>query len=298
MALHTKAFESGVKMEDVYRHCSISRQAYFQGKERFERERHMMSEILKQVIGYRCHKDARAGSRSLFYNLSIKRQFGIGISKFERLMAVYGGTLMTLRTRVITTRSCWRSKKYPNLVSGLLVTGINVLVVGDLTYLAIGKYRYYLFCLTDVYSARIVGYCFHQRMRAEEAYRALMQWHSLRGASSLIDCLHHTDGGSQYFSDLYLGQMQKMQLKISVATNCLENGYAEQRNGLIKHHLLPTLKYIEGAKVHAEVKQAIHFYNHERKQENLGWQSPVEYEAYVLSLTDRPIKELHTFETR
>lgn len=283
-------------MEDLYHYCSISRQGYFQARLRYEQELQMMEAILKIVRSYRVRKDARAGSRSLHQNLNIKSQFGLGINKFEQLMSAYRGSLMPLRTRIITTKSCPRSKRYLNLANGLVISNINELVVGDLTYLVIGKSRYYLFCLTDVYSCRIVGYCLSQRMRATEAYEALRQWWRLRGEDALVECCHHTDGGSQYFSNLYLRQMEKMKLCISVVRNCLENGYAEQRNGLIKHHLLPTLKGFSTSNLQKEFEKLIYFYNHERKQEGLDWRSPVAHEAYIKTLADRPKKKLYTFE--
>jgi transposase InsO family protein len=265
-------------MEHFYHYLGVTRQAYFQAVSRKAPKEILIAEITELVKEYRTKHDRRAGSRSLYYNLAIKSRFDIGISKFEQLMSQEGLSLVVLRVNVVTTKSTLQSWNYSNLAEGLAISGINKLVVGDLTYVAIGSGRYFLFCLTDVYSARIVGYHLGERMRAEEAKKAFDMWLKLRSEAALNSCIHHTDGGSQYFSRLYLAAILSLKIKVSVAKNCLENGYAEQRNGLIKHHLLPTINLSKGKLLSKEMDRIIDHYNHERKQEKLNWLSPVAYE--------------------
>ena len=83
------------------------------------------------------------------------------------------------------------------------------------------------------------------------------------------------------------------QLQISVAKTCIENGYAEQRNGLIKHHLLPTVRMKNGVGLSREIKRIFNFYNEERKQQALGWKSPKEYEQQIAQQDHREQKQLH-----
>jgi putative transposase len=275
-------------MDHFYRHVGISRQGFQQGFRGYEAECSLMREIEEKVAIYRSEHDRRAGSRSLYYNLNIKVEFGLGINKFERLMSAYNLTLAPMRVRVVTTQSCLQSWNYANLAEGMEIDDINQLVVGDLTYISMGRYRYYLFGLTDVYSSRLVGYKLHTRMRAIEALAAFEMWIELRGKENVNGCVHHTDGGRQYFSHIYMQAMDAGKLKVSVARNCLQNGYAEQRNGLIKHHLLPTVKSSIGAGLTRGINQIMYFYNHKRKQQALGWRSPVEYEAYIATLENKP----------
>lgn len=286
----------GIAMEKFYRYVGISRQGFFSALSRQLDHQCQWEDITRLVKEYRELKDRRAGSRSLHQNLGIKATFGIGVSKFERLMSETGLCLAPLRTKVVTTRSSMQSWNYPNLVNGLSISGISEVVVGDLSYVNIGRYRYFLFCLTDLYSARIVGYHLGSRMRAEEAKRALDMWVGLRGEENLKGCIHHTDGGSQYFSFLYLDALKQKDIEVSCAENCLMNGYAEQRNGLLKHHLLPTIKCTEGSGLNREIEKVMHVYNYERKQQALGWQSPVEFEAKISLIKDRSTKDLYKFE--
>jgi len=297
MRLRDQRRQTGLIMEALYGYLGITRQGFYQGLHRQASQRELMQEVEVQARQYRAEKDRRAGSRSLFYNLDIKGQFGIGVTKFESLMSNYGLTLAPLRIRVVTTKSVLQSWNYDNLINGRAINGINQVVAGDLTYVSMGAFRYYLFGLTDVYSARSVGLWASDRMRAEDAKKALDAWITLRGKDNIKGCIHHSDGGSQYFSDLYQKQLNDHFILISVAQNCLENGFAEQRNGLFKHHLIPTMsiRYLKGFQ--AGLKGIDYFYNYQRKQQGLGWRTPVEYEHYIerLDQADRPVKILHDF---
>ena len=296
--LHRTRLNHGVAMQRFYSYVGVSRQGYYQTLKRRRLEHEMMKSITDEVRLYREKKDSRAGSRSLYYNLAISNQFGIGVTKFEQLMSEYGQSLLPLRTKVVTTQSCYQSWNYNNLTNGLIINDVNVLVVGDLTYLNIGKNRYYMFCLTDVYSARVVGCHLGSRMRKEEAIAALKMWLKLRGRGKLKQCIHHTDGGSQYFSEEYLSILNKGEIAISVARSCQENGHAEQKNSVIKNHLISTVQSSSKKGLTQSIKRIMYFYNHERKQESLGWRSPVEFEIYIQGIKDKPELLLHDFKTR
>lgn len=293
--LSIERLSHGIAMERFYEFSGISRQAYFQSKERLKQYQRMLDQLTKLVVSYRSSKDFRAGSRSLYYNLDIKSKFDIGVTKFEQIMSKHRLSLKQLRVRIITTKSTTASRKYNNLINGFVVTGVCQLVVGDLTYINFWTKRYYLFCLRDIYSSRIVGYSLSQRMRAQDAQVALTMLVKLRGKPALKGCIHHTDGGSQYFSERYLGQMNDLHLTISRAENCLQNGYAEQINGLLKNHLIPLIKSPRTNFVKA-IDKLIYIYNTERKQQRLGWLSPIEFEMSLENRKDVPKIKLYNFE--
>jgi len=291
--LHPKILQLNQPLSFLYEVAGMSRQAYHKGI------RNMIDEDVKWrtlphlVNDYRSKHDSRAGSRSLYFNLNVKEVFGVGINTFERKMASLDLTLRPLRTRVVTTQSSIQSWNYSNLIQGLEVIGINQVVVGDLTYVTVGIHRYYLFCLTDVYSARIVGWSLAIDMKADKAMEALRMLIRVRGKPSLKNCIHHTDGGAQYFSRMYLKSLHVLGMRISRADNCLENGHAEQKNGYIKHHLLPNVRGETLSSVQKQVARLIDYYNNHRKQAGLGWLSPKDFEETQI----RRNLKLHNFET-
>jgi putative transposase len=293
--LSNQRAEHGLPMGLFYQFAGITRQGFYQANQRLNAYAARDKEIIDLVIAYRRHKDARAGSRQLYYNLDIKARFDIGVTKFEQILSRLKLSLKRLRVRVVTTKSTSASWAYSNQTNGIVLTGINQLIVGDLTYIDYWLIRYYLFCLRDVYSSRIVGFSLSTRMRAKDALVALDMVVSLRGKKALEGCIHHTDGGSQYFSDLYRGKMIDLDFEISRAENCLQNGYAEQINGLIKNHLIPTIQPNQSHFPRA-IARLIKRYNEERKQEQLDWMSPVEFEANIQNREDVPKVILHNFE--
>jgi transposase InsO family protein len=287
-----------ISMERFYGYVGISRQGFFQAVSRLESKQLLISQIANLVHDYREKKDRRAGSRSLHANLGIKARFDMGITRFEQLMSDNGLSLAPLRTRVVTTKSSMQSWNYPNLANGLLVNNINQVVVGDLTYVYLEGRRYFLFCLTDIYSARIVGYHIGLNMRAQDAKRALNMWIRLRKRENLQGCIHHTDGGSQYFSELYLSELKRLGVQVSCAENCLMNGYSEQRNGLLKHHLLPTINRSGESELKGELRRIMRVHNYERKQKALGWLSPAAFEEKISTISDTPKLNLYKFKTK
>lgn len=294
-AIKLKQTEHRIPMWKFYAEFDITRQGFHQAERAFEAKQAMIKQIADMVIKYRTKVDCRAGSRTIYYNLGIKDLFNIGVTKFEAMLSAYSLALKPLRVRVITTKSDKQSWNYPNLANGLRIDNINQLVVGDITYVYIDGKRYYLFCLTDVYSARIVGHCFSTRMRSIEAQSAARRWIKLRVENCLLTCIHHTDGGTQYFSGEYLKVLNDLEVQISCAKNCLQNGYAEQRNGLIKHHLLPTMQVNSVHGMARNIDRIIKRYNYDRKQKALGWKSPVEFEEHIKKTGIRPVRNLFKF---
>ena len=298
MRLKTESVKAGITMEQAYKFVGITRQGFHEKIKRHEREKRLISSIELLVNKYRKERDRRAGSRSLYHNLEIKSKYNLGVTRFERLLSENKLCLAPLRIKIVTTKSDLQSWNYANMISGKSISNINQVVAGDLTYVYLGTHLYYVFSLMDLYSNRIVGMSVSERMRAKDALEAYFQWKSLRNGHRIKGCVHHTDGGSQYFSSTYLSELKSCEIQVSRAKTCLENGYAEQWNGLLKNHFIPTIKYQNVKSLTEEIKQITYFYNNERKQEQLGWQTPVQYETYIGTLSEKqkPVKRLYNFE--
>lgn len=282
-------------MQFFYDFLGVTRQAHQQWYTRSNAWHRVISQMVSEVMHYRSTVDCRAGSRVLFYNLAIKERYDIGVTKFEQILSSEGLSLPVVRMKVITTKSSMQSWNYKNLISGLIVHSINQVIVGDITYISHYGLRYYLFTTIDIYSSRIVGWSLSPNMKTERALECLQMTLNCRGESSLKDTIHHTDGGGQYYSGLFLKQALSLGIHMSRAKTCLENGYAEQMNAYMKHHLMPIIKSRTIKGINREMKKLIEQYNNVRKQERLGWLSPVEFEEELKMGVAKPPLSLHDF---
>jgi putative transposase len=77
----------------------------------------------------------------------------------------------------------------------------NQLWVGDLTYVAIPGAFVYLTAILDAWSRKVVGYAISRSMDARIAVATLKA--AIRNRAPAKGCIHHSDRGSQYASEVY-----------------------------------------------------------------------------------------------
>jgi putative transposase len=96
---------------------------------------------------------------------------------------------------VVTTHRNPQAKAAPDLVKRqFTATGINQLWVADMTYVSTWAGFLYLAVVVDVYSRKVVGWAFGERMNSDLVIAALnMALHTRRPES----VIHHSDQGSQ-----------------------------------------------------------------------------------------------------
>jgi len=281
-------------MNALYQHIGLSKQGYHQREKRCI-AKHDVKEIVKSKVKETRKVHPRIGSRRLHKAAGIQE---MGITRFEEMMSKEGLTMAPKRKWIRGTDSRGKKHIYPNLTNGLKLQNINELVVGDLTYLINNSGTYYLTFLTDVYSSRIVGWEGAEDKGSEHAGKALEKMVDLRGEEKLKGMIHHTDRGSEYRSDEYIGCLLKMEIQISMAKTCMENGYAERRNGIIKNDYLEFMSCGNIKELRRALDEAVYRYNHLLHQERLGNRTPVEYEAWLqtVPLDQRPVLELYDFK--
>jgi transposase InsO family protein len=280
-------------MNALYRQIGCSKQAIHQQAKREKEKEEVEARVKEKVLAAR-KIHPRLGSRRLHKTARIEE---MGITRFEQMLSCEGLTIGRKRKWMKTTDSQGKKHIYPNLTNGIKILEINELVVGDLTYLINTSGLYYVFLLTDVYSLRIVGWEASQEKSSWHAQVALEKMIQLRGAEKLQNMIHHTDRGSEYRSDEYIGKLQKLGIQISMAKTCLENGYAERTNGLVKGDYLEYMSCTTVKELRGCLKESVHRLNHLEK-EVLEDHTPIEYEDWVqtLPLKERPVVEMYNFE--
>jgi putative transposase len=151
--------------------------------------------------------------------------------------------------------------------------------VADITYLWTHEGWLYLAVIVDLYSRRVVGWAFDERLERKLALNALHMALSQRRAGAGL--LHHSDRGSQYASREYrqLLAQHAIQSSMSRRANCWDNAVAESFFATLKRELAYQTQWRTRAQARSEVFEYIEvFYNRTRRHSALGYLSPVNFE--------------------
>jgi putative transposase len=199
--------------------------------------------------------------------------------------------LLCLRQRafVATTDSNHHFKVYPNLARELVLTDINQLWVGDITYIRLRQEFIYLAALLDAYSRRCIGWALARYLDARLPLAALQM--ALKTRSFQPGQLtHHSDRGVQYASREYVQVLQENKIIVSMSRvgNPYDNAKAERFMRTLKYEEIYMNDYDTFAEVLSSMEHFIEaVYNHKRLHSALGYVPPVEFEA-SLPLLNQP----------
>src|SRR6201988_4285642 len=125
----------------------------------------------------------------------------VNSKKIRRLMREHALQPRRRRRFVATTDSDHGYPVFPNLAKDMAIDGPNQLWVAEITYIAITTGFVYLAALLDAWSRRVVGYAISRSIDARLAGAALKA--AIRARRPPEGCVHHSDRGSQYASELY-----------------------------------------------------------------------------------------------
>lgn len=274
-------------MKDTYTRISlvrlcwllgITRQAFYQHfwqQQTIEIEDHL---VLQEVITLR--KDHRVMSgRKLYEKLSpflLQHQIKMGRDAFFTLLAINGLLVKRRRRRYITTWSKHWLRKWPNLIRGIELTGINQLWVSDITYWKVDGKHLYISLVTDAYSRKIVGYHLAETLESIETIKAMQMALKQLPSVLTIPLIHHSDRGVQYCSDDYVKLLQDNNIRISMTENGdpLENDIAERMNGILKEEYLLHHQLTNKEQAEKQLAIAVKLYNEQRPHFSIGLLTP------------------------
>ena len=285
-------------MEQLYREVGYSRQGLSQHQKSEVQIDKQKSDVLELAKVWRANHPGFS-ARTLFYSiLNQGIHLGVGINRFERWVAEAGMNVRKSRPQVPKTSDGKGKKTYPNLTNGLVLNGINQLIVGDITYYMVDGGWHFIFCLKDVYSQFILCLLPSKNMKAEQAVVSLKRCISIRGAQNLKFAIHHTDNGSQYEALIYLMLLNELGMQISRSKKCKENGSAEQLNDNVKNRYLIPWGVTTYSGLVKACKKIQKLNNEQRAIKQLGNRSPVQFEEYIgsLPLEMRPTKVMFDFK--
>jgi putative transposase len=279
-------------MKILYQMVGISKQALHQQRDRIAVSRMQAGSLVSQAHEIRA-EHPKMGCRKLYQMLKPEH---IGRDKCEALLLSEGFKVRYAPNYKRTTYSQYK-ERYPNLIQGLELTGVNQVWQTDITYFYANERHYYLTFIIDVYSRKIVGYHAADHMRAEANIAALQMALASRKGQHMSKLIHHSDRGGQYIDKEYLKILKANGIKISMCEYAYQNAYTERVNGVIKNEYLKHKTIQSYEQLTKQLKRVISLYNEHRPHGNLANKlTPVNFENYILSLSaqQRPKVKIYT----
>ncbi len=166
----------------------------------------------------------------------------------------------------------------------------NELWVSDFTYVSTWQGWLYVAFVIDVFARRIVGWRVSRTMQTDFVLDALEQalYERRPDANGLV---HHSDRGAQYLSIRYSERLAEAGVKPSVGSrgDSYDNALAETINGLYKTELIHRrAPWKNRESVELATLQWVHWFNHTRLLEPIGYIPPAEAEAnYFRQLAEK-----------
>ena len=226
------------------------------------------------------HKETREtyGTERLQAHLADK---GVSASRYKirKLRSEMGIRCKQKRTFKITTDSSHKLPFAPNLVAQEFeVQAFGKLWLSDITYVRTREGWLYVCCHQDAYNGEIVGYAMASRMTRNLVLQSLLQAYRLHKPKPGL--IHHSDRGSQYCAKEVVKKIDALEMKLSMSRkgNCYDNAPIESHWGKLKTELVHHERFATRREAVAAITEYIEvFYNRIRKQERLGYRSPVQY---------------------
>jgi putative transposase len=202
----------GLTIREMCDTAAVSRASYYRSWRKREPKQEELA--LRDAIQRQALKDRHCGYRRI--REFLKRD-GWEVNHKRVLRLMREDNLLSIRRRrfVVTTDSEHSWRIYPNLARSMVVTAINQLWVGDITYVRLQQEFVYLAVLLDVYSRRVIGWSLGRQLDSEFAQEALeMALKQRRPAAGLV---HHSDRGVQYACADYVKRLEAHGITISMS---------------------------------------------------------------------------------
>jgi len=259
--------------------CSLSgysRQAYYKQLRYKEKSQRHGALIIQQVVDYR-KVQKRLGTCKLLWLMQPflkQEQISIGRDSMFSLLRVNGLLIgKGKRRKPTTTDSNHWMKKHPNLIENLTPVMAGGLWVSDITYIGLNQGHSYLSLVTDAYSRKIVGFHLSEQLTAAGPVTALEM--AIKACGNTEGLIHHSDRGSQYCCNDYVGVLQENKISISMTQSGdpRDNAIAERVNGVLKSELLEDT-YTDVTEASVAVARAVNTYNYLRPHSSIDMLTP------------------------
>jgi transposase InsO family protein len=205
--------------------------------------------------------------------------------RVRRIMRERGLRAIQPKTYVPRTSDGRADKPSPNLLLDKpLPEKPDQVWAGDITFIPTSNGWLYLAVIIDLYSRKIVGWSLDDNLRTPLVIDALKQ--ALGSRSTTQKPIFHSDRGSQYGSGTYREILRQagMRQSMSARANPYHNAWTESFMGTLKAEMLQDGCFINAEDARTEIFAYIDsYYNTQRKHSALGYQTPAQFEAEILT---------------
>lgn len=219
-----------------------------------------------------------AGYRTVRQYLS-RQGIRVGERRLRRVMNKFGLKARIKRAFVRTTDSNHSDRVYPNLIKGMVVTGVDQIWVADITYIRIDNGFVYLAVILDLFSRRVVGWSLSKQIDGNLTTAALRMAIGQRKPNPGI--IHHSDRGAQYLCGQYVTLLKEHRFHISNSAkgNPYDNAFAESFMKTLKQNEV----YLGSYQTYLDVIENLpafieEVYNKKRVHSRLEYLTPIEVE--------------------
>ncbi len=225
----------------------------------------------------------RAGYRTVrqyLHRLGVR----VGERRLRRVMGKFGLRARIKRAFVRTTDSNHSHRVYPNLIKGMIVTGVDQIWVADITYIRIDNGFVYLAVILDLFSRRIVGWSISKQIDGDLTVSALRM--AINQRKPKPGTIHHSDRGVQYLCTQYVDTLKQNHFHVSNSAkgNPYDNAFAESLMKTLKQEEVYLGNYATYLDVIENLPAFIEqVYNQTRIHSRLDYLTPAEVEELAKS---------------
>lgn len=282
-------------MTHLYSITHSSRQGLHQFLARQSSKDFQVGQVVGQAMAIR-KRHPNMGCRTM-YDLMEEVDFGRDLC--EGILLNNGFRLRRKKSLIKTTISNpWL--RYPDLIKGLILTGINQVWQTDITYFLCSNGKvFFIVFIVDVYSRKIIAWSANDHMQAEANITCLQHAIASRNISAVSKLIHHSDRGSQYGDKDYIALLKSNQIRISMCKEAWQNAYTERINGTLKNDYLYSWNIDSLSELRRAVRRAVNAYNSEKPHRNLlRKMNPAAFERYLHSTekSTHPVVKIFNYE--
>ena len=212
--------------------------------------------------------------------------------KVMRIMRETGLKQKRRKYKPRTTDSRHRLRTFPNMVKDIIPAFPHHVWASDITYVRLPRGFCYVAIIIDVFTKRIVGWAIALSMELPLVMEALE-----RALTKGVPHFHHSDRGGQYCATEYVGTLEKLGVKVSMADTgvSVDNPFAESFNRTLKVEEVYLHEYQALDDARASIEDFIErVYHTKRLHQSLGYLTPEEFStAWELQNKSRVLPFTH-----